>query len=61
MYAVTILESAEDDIVDCIAYVHRQWGSAVAHGAYKGLMSKLALLGTQPIWAAQFPSLPVSA
>jgi plasmid stabilization system protein ParE len=57
MYAICILESAEDDMVDHLSYVRRQWGDACADAAYETLMQKLTLLEVQPHLGSKVPEL----
>ncbi len=47
-YAVNILDSAAEDIVNRVAYVRQEWGNAIADQSFQDLMAKLELLASKP-------------
>lgn len=47
-YAVNILDSAAEDVINRVAYVRQEWGNAIADQTYQELMAKLELLASKP-------------
>lgn len=56
-YAVDILDSAKEDIIESTLYVMQKWGQAKARESYAAITEKLDLLATQPYTGVVVPEL----
>jgi len=56
-YAVDILDSAKEEIIESTLYVMEKWGRDKARENYAALTDKLSLLATQPYLGIVIPEL----
>lgn len=56
-YAVDILDSAKEEIIESTLYVMEKWGRGKAQESYAAVLEKLDLLATQPTMGTVVPEL----